>query len=86
MLENLTKFQDRVFQCMQCGFCMYFCPHYDLSKQIAAHKMSAIADAGAAIVATACPGCMIQLLDHTRQAQLPQRVMHVMELLRADQA
>jgi glycolate oxidase iron-sulfur subunit len=60
--------------------------HYDLSKQIAAHKMSAIADAGAAIVATACPGCMIQLIDHTRQALLPQRVMHVMELLRADQA
>src|SRR4030042_1757851 len=28
MLENLTKFQDKVLQCMKCGFCMYFCPIY----------------------------------------------------------
>ncbi|RLB07556.1 MAG: (Fe-S)-binding protein, partial [Deltaproteobacteria bacterium] len=27
-LENLTKFQDKVLQCMKCGFCMYFCPVY----------------------------------------------------------
>ena len=27
-LENLTKFKDRVEQCMKCGFCMYFCPVY----------------------------------------------------------
>ena len=27
-LENLTKFQDKVEQCMKCGFCMYFCPVY----------------------------------------------------------
>ena len=60
--------------------------YYDLSQQIAAHKMGAIADTGAAIVATACPGCMIQLLDNTRQRQMPQRVMHVMELLSVDQA
>lgn len=55
--------------------------YYDLSKQIAEHKMSAIADTDAAIVATACPGCMIQLIDNTSQQKMPQRVMHVMELL-----
>jgi len=60
--------------------------YYDLSKQIANHKMGAIADTGAAIVATACPGCMIQLLDNTSQQQMPKRVMHVMELLRVDKA
>jgi glycolate oxidase iron-sulfur subunit len=59
--------------------------YYDLSQQIAAHKMGAIAETGAAIVATACPGCMIQLLDNTSQRRMPQRVMHVMELLRVDQ-
>jgi len=55
--------------------------YYGLSKKIAAHKMSAIADTGADIVVTACPGCMIQLIDNTIQKRMPQRVMHVMELL-----
>ena len=55
--------------------------YYDLSKQIAEHKMDAIADTGADIVVTACPGCMIQLIDNTIQKKMPQRVMHVMELL-----
>jgi glycolate oxidase iron-sulfur subunit len=55
--------------------------YYDLSQQIAEHKMSAIADTGADIVATACPGCMIQLIDNTMQRKMPQRVMHVVELL-----
>jgi len=60
--------------------------YYDLSTQIAEHKMSAIADTGADIVATACPGCMIQLIDNTIQKKMPQRVMHVMELLSLDKA
>ena len=55
--------------------------YYDLSKQIADHKMNAIADTEADIVVTACPGCMIQLNDNTIQQKMPQRVMHVMELL-----
>jgi glycolate oxidase iron-sulfur subunit len=55
--------------------------YYDLSKQIAEHKMSAIADSKADIVVTACPGCMIQLIDNTTQKKMPQKVMHVMELL-----
>jgi glycolate oxidase iron-sulfur subunit len=43
--------------------------------------MKAIADTGADIIVTACPGCMIQLLDNTIQNKMSQRVMHVMELL-----
>ncbi len=27
-LDNLTKFRDKVSQCMKWGFCMYFCPIY----------------------------------------------------------
>jgi glycolate oxidase iron-sulfur subunit len=58
--------------------------YYGLSQQIAEHKMNAIADTGVDIVATACPGCMIQLIDNTSQRKMPQRVMHVMELLSVD--
>ncbi|UCC66323.1 MAG: (Fe-S)-binding protein [Deltaproteobacteria bacterium] len=55
--------------------------YYELSKKIAEHKMNAIADTEADIVVTACPGCMIQLIDNTTQMGMPQRVVHVMELL-----
>lgn len=60
--------------------------YYGLSKRIAEHKMKDIAETGAAIVVTACPGCMIQLIDNTVQKKMPQQVMHVMELLRVDKA
>jgi glycolate oxidase iron-sulfur subunit len=56
--------------------------YYELSKRIADHKMNDIAGTKADIVVTACPGCMIQLIDNTLQKKMPQRVMHVMELLR----
>jgi len=56
--------------------------HYELSKQIAQRKMDAIADTRADVVVTACPGCMIQLIDQTIQRGMPQRVMHVVELLK----
>lgn len=56
--------------------------HYELSKQIAQRKMDAIAKTRADVVVTACPGCMIQLLDQTIQRGMPQRVMHVVELLK----
>jgi len=55
--------------------------YYELSKKIAEHKMKAIADTEAEIVVTACPGCMIQLIDNTIQKGMPQKVMHVIELL-----
>lgn len=55
--------------------------YYDLSKKIAEHKMNAIADTKVDIVVTACPGCMIQLIDNTIQRKMPQKVRHVVELL-----
>ncbi|RLB03859.1 MAG: (Fe-S)-binding protein, partial [Deltaproteobacteria bacterium] len=27
-LKNLKKFEEKVYQCMKCGFCMFFCPVY----------------------------------------------------------
>lgn len=55
--------------------------YYDLSKKIADKKMAGIEATGADIVATACPGCQIQLTDSIIRHKMPQKVMHIMELL-----
>ncbi len=63
---------------MSGSFSIYY---YDLSKKIANKKMETIKNSGADIVATACPGCMIQLIDNTVRHKLPVKVMHLMDLL-----
>ena len=55
--------------------------YYDLSKKIANKKMETIKATGADAVVTACPGCMIQLIDNTIRHKMPVKVMHFMELL-----
>lgn len=55
--------------------------HYDLSKKIAKKKVDAIRQTGADIVVTACPGCMINLIDNLLQNKMPQRVYHILELV-----
>ena len=55
--------------------------HYDLSKKIAAKKMEGIKATGADLVVTACPGCMINLLDNVLQHRMPQKVHHLLELV-----
>jgi len=55
--------------------------YYDLSKSIADKKMETVGETGADIVATACPGCQIQLMDNAIRHGLPVKVMHIMELL-----
>jgi len=59
------------------SFSIYY---YDLSKKIADKKMETIKASQADIVATACPGCMIQLIDNTMRHNLPVKIMHLMEL------
>jgi len=59
------------------SFSIYY---YDLSKKIADKKMETIRETGADIVATACPGCMIQLIDHSMRHKMPVKVMHLIEL------
>ena len=58
--------------------------HYDLSKSIGARKTPGIEKSGAALIATACPGCMMQLQDTINHAGLPQQVIHVLELVARD--
>jgi glycolate oxidase iron-sulfur subunit len=55
--------------------------HYDLSKKIALKKMDGIKTTGADIVVTACPGCMINLIDNVLQNKMPQKVHHYLELI-----
>ncbi len=57
--------------------------HYQTSRRLGAIKASAIAESGAEMVATACPGCIMQLQDSLDQAGLPQRTGHVLELVGA---
>lgn len=55
--------------------------HYDISKGIGKKKANCIAATGADVVATSCPSCMMQLEDMLRRNGLPQKVMHVAQLL-----
>jgi glycolate oxidase iron-sulfur subunit len=55
--------------------------HYATSKKIAAKKAGHIADSGAALVATDCPGCIMQLQDGINHAGGRQRAIHILELL-----
>jgi glycolate oxidase iron-sulfur subunit len=65
-----------------CGMAGSFSMHYyELSKKIADKKMETIKASQADIVATACPGCMIQLIDNTIRHKMPVQIMHLMELL-----
>jgi glycolate oxidase iron-sulfur subunit len=58
--------------------------YYDVSKKIADKKASAIRKTGADAVVTTCPGCRMQLLDTLNRHGLPQRVVHLAELLLPD--
>ena len=53
---------------------------YDLSRKIAEKKTDSIDSTGADIVVTDCPGCQIQLIDGITRKQMPQKVLHIMEL------
>lgn len=60
---------------------MFSFTHYDIAKEIGKKKVTYIAATGADLVATSCPSCMMQLEDMLRRYGLPQRVVHVAQLL-----
>ncbi len=59
----------------------YSVHHYETSKKIGAKKACHIADTHADMVATACPGCMIQLQDSINHQGFPQKSVHILELI-----
>ncbi|TLM64966.1 MAG: (Fe-S)-binding protein [Deltaproteobacteria bacterium] len=57
--------------------------HYENSKRIGAKKAGHIAASGAELVATDCPGCIMQLQDSVNHAGGKTRAVHILELLAA---
>ena len=55
--------------------------NYELSMEIMRSKAENIKESKADIVATACPGCMIQIRDGLRRFGVDAEVKHVIELL-----
>jgi glycolate oxidase iron-sulfur subunit len=56
--------------------------HYEQSMKILDRKMEMVKKTGADILATECPGCIIQLSYGARRAGLGVRVVHLSELVR----
>ena len=55
--------------------------HYDTSKKIGAKKAGHITASGAELVATDCPGCIMQLQDSINHADEKQRAVHILDLV-----
>ncbi|OEU71283.1 MAG: lactate dehydrogenase [Desulfuromonadales bacterium C00003093] len=55
--------------------------HYDTSKKIGAKKAGFIQESGAELVATDCPGCILQLQDSINHAGGRQRAVHILDLV-----
>jgi len=56
--------------------------HYEQSMKVLDRKMEMLKKTGADILATECPGCLIQLSYGARRAGLGTRVVHLSELMR----
>ena len=68
-----------------CGFGGSFSlDHYDLSKEIARAKIESIERSGADVVVTACPGCLVQLIDNIERHGIRQRAVHISEAIAPD--
>ncbi|GAB6190874.1 (Fe-S)-binding protein [Desulfocastanea catecholica] len=55
--------------------------HYEESKAIGARKIPGLVESGAELIATACPGCIMQLQDIINHAGLKVRAVHILELI-----
>jgi glycolate oxidase iron-sulfur subunit len=55
--------------------------HYEESKAIGARKIPGLMESGAELIATACPGCIMQLQDIINHAGLKVRAVHILELM-----
>jgi glycolate oxidase iron-sulfur subunit len=76
---NLVEMEESNRCCGGGG--MFSFTHPGISREIGRKKASYVAASGADIVATSCPSCIMQLEDVLTRSGLPQKVMHVVELL-----
>ncbi|MBI5875604.1 MAG: (Fe-S)-binding protein [Deltaproteobacteria bacterium] len=77
-----AKLKEMSHPCRCCGLGGSFnITNYDFSMEINRSKAEDIKNTGADIVATACPGCMIQIKDGLHRLGADTKVVHVVELL-----
>lgn len=55
--------------------------HPELSRTIGDRKLAGIRESGATLVASGCPGCILQLQDIIDRAGLPVKAVHTLELI-----
>jgi len=55
--------------------------HYETSKAIGSRKIPGLSESGAKMIATACPGCIIQLQDVINHAGLKVNAVHILDLV-----
>ncbi len=76
------EFKNMKFACSCCGLGGGLSmTNYDLSIAISKRKADGALASGADVVATACPGCIVQLRDAMHRYGVDKKVVHVVELL-----
>ena len=80
--KSSLDFKAMKFPCSCCGLGggVGF-TNYELSADIARRKAESVKGSGADIVATACPGCIVQIRDSLHRHGVDAKVAHVVELL-----
>ena len=80
--KSSIEFRAMKFPCSCCGLGggVGF-TNYELSADIARRKAESVRGSGADIVATACPGCIVQIRDGLHRHGVDAKVVHVVELL-----
>jgi len=82
MLRSVCDYEEMTGAEQCCGFGGTFnLLHYDVAQRIAARKADSIAGTRAEVVATACPGCIMQLQTIIAEHGLNRNVRHLVELL-----
>jgi glycolate oxidase iron-sulfur subunit len=76
------EFREMPLADLCCGSAgTYNLAHPEIAGSLLEKKMAAINETGASIVATANPGCLLQLRAGVARHGRGQRVMHVVEIL-----
>jgi len=82
ILKRMTRYEEMPDAERCCGmggtFSLFF---HDISRGITDRKMDAIAATDADVVATACPGCMLQLGEGVARCAMDKSVKHLIEII-----
>lgn len=76
---NYVKMENADMCCGGGG--IFSLTHYDISLKILERKMKSIEETGADIVATNCPGCIMQISDGLAARNMPKKTLHTIQVL-----